>query len=397
MNLHEYQGKDLLKQFGVKVQEGIVAETVEQAVEAWKTINARTGSEGVVVKAQVHAGGRGKGGGVKFAKNLEALKEKAGEILGMTLVTPQTGEQGKLVSKIFIGEDAYYPGASETKEFYVSVLLDRKKECNVIMYSTEGGMDIEEVAEHTPDKIYKEWIDPTIGFQPFQARQIAFKLGLSGNAFKEMVSFVQNLYKAYVASDSSMFEINPVLKTSDDKIIAVDAKVGLDDNALFRHADLEAQRDLLEEDATEVEAAAAELNYVKLDGNVGCMVNGAGLAMATMDIIKLSGGEPANFLDVGGTANAERVEKAFRIIMKDPHVKAILINIFGGIVRCDRVAAGVIEAYKNIGNIQIPIIVRLQGTNADIAKKMIDEAGLKVESAILLSEAADLVAKAVAK
>ena len=373
MNLHEYQGKELLKQFGVKVQEGIVAETVEQAVEAWKVISARTGSEGVVVKAQVHAGGRGKGGGVKFAPNLDALKEKA-----------------------FIGEDAYYKGPSDTKEFYMSVLLDRKKECNVIMYSTEGGMDIEEVAEHTPEKIYKEWIDSAVGIQAFQARRIAFNLGLSGQAFKEMVDFVQRLYNAYVGSDSSMFEINPVLKTSDDKIIAVDAKVNLDDNALYRHKDLEAQRDLLEEDPTEVEAAAADLNYVKLDGNVGCMVNGAGLAMATMDIIKLSGGEPANFLDVGGTANAERVEKAFRIIMKDPHVKAILINIFGGIVRCDRVAEGVIEAYKNIGTINIPIIVRLQGTNADIAKKMIDEAGLKVQSAILLSEAADLVAKAVA-
>ena len=397
MNLHEYQGKELLKQFGVKVQEGIVAETVEQAVEAWKTLNARTGKEGVVVKAQVHAGVRGKGGGVKFAPNLESLKERAAQILGMTLVTPQTGPQGKFVSKIFIGEDAYYEGPSETKEFYMSVLLDRQKECNAIVYSAEGGMDIEEVAEHTPEKIFKEWVDPMVGLQPFQARRIAFNLGLSGQAFKEMVDFVQRLYKAYESSDSSMFEINPVLKTSDDKIIAVDAKVGLDENALFRHKDLEAQRDLLEEDPIEVEAAAAELNYVKLDGNVGCMVNGAGLAMATMDIIKLSGGEPANFLDVGGTANAERVEKAFRIIMKDPHVKAILINIFGGIVRCDRVAGGVIDAYRNIGNIEIPIIVRLQGTNAEIAKQMIDEAGLKVQSAIQLSEAAALVQQAVAK
>ncbi len=396
MNLHEYQGKDLLKKFGVRIQEGIVAETVEQAVAAWEQIHARTGSEGVVVKAQIHAGGRGKGGGVKFAPNLEALKEKASQILGMTLVTPQTGPQGKVVHKIFIAEDAYYPGANPTKEFYMSVLLDRNKECNVIMYSTEGGMDIEEVAEHTPDKIFKEWIDPAVGLQAFQARRIAFNLGLSGNAFKEMLGFVQSLYKAYEASDSSMFEINPVLKTSDEKIIAVDAKVNLDDNALFRHPDLLAQRDLLEEDPTEVEAGEADLNYVKLDGNVGCMVNGAGLAMATMDIIKLSGGEPANFLDVGGTANAERVEKAFRIIMKDPHVKAILINIFGGIVRCDRVAEGVIEAYKNIGTIDIPIIVRLQGTNADIAKQMITDSGLKVESAILLSEAAELVAKAVA-
>lgn len=396
MNLHEYQAKELLKKYGVKIQEGIVAETVEQAENAWKTINERSGSEGVVVKAQVHAGGRGKGGGVKFAPNFEALKERASQILGMTLVTPQTGAQGKVVHNVLIAEDVYYKGASEPKEFYMSVLLDRKKECNVIMYSTEGGMDIEEVAEHTPDKIFKEWIDVAVGLQAFQARRIAFNLGLSGNPFKEMVVFVQNLYKAYVDSDASMFEINPVLKTSDDKIIAVDAKVNLDDNALYRHPDLEAQRDLLEEDPTEVEASEAELNYVKLDGNVGCMVNGAGLAMATMDIIKLSGGEPANFLDVGGTANAERVEKAFRIIMKDEHVKAILINIFGGIVRCDRVAAGVIEAYKNIGNINIPIIVRLQGTNADIAKKMIEDSGLKVQSAILLSEAAELVAKAVA-
>lgn len=396
MNLHEYQAKELLKQYGVKVQDGIVAETVEEAVQAWKTLYDKTGKEGVVVKAQVHAGGRGKGGGVKFAPNLEALKEKASQILGMTLVTPQTGPQGKVVHKIFIGEDAYYEGPSSTKEFYMSVLLDRQKECNAIVYSPEGGMDIEEVAEHTPEKIFKEHINPMVGLQPFQARRIAFNLGLSGAAFKDMVDFVQRLYKAYEGSDASMFEINPVLKTSDDKIIAVDAKVNLDDNALYRQKDLEAQRDLLEEDPTEIEAAEADLNYVKLDGNVGCMVNGAGLAMATMDIIKLSGGEPANFLDVGGTANAERVEKAFRIIMKDPHVKAILINIFGGIVRCDRVAEGVIEAYKNIGNIDIPIIVRLQGTNAEIAKKMIEESGLKVQSAILLSEAADLVAKAVA-
>ncbi|MBK9327823.1 MAG: ADP-forming succinate--CoA ligase subunit beta [Sphingobacteriales bacterium] len=396
MNLHEYQGKELLKQFGVKVQEGIVAETVEQAIDAWNTLKTRTGKDGVVVKAQIHAGGRGKGGGVKFAPNLEALKEKAATILGMTLVTPQTGPQGKVVHKIFIGEDAYYEGASPTREFYMSVLLDRNKECNAIVYSAEGGMDIEHVAEHTPEKIFKEWINPLVGIQPFQARRVAFNLGLSGTAFKEMVDFVQRLYKAYEASDASLFEINPVLKTSDDKIIAVDAKVNLDDNALYRHKDLEEQRDLLEEDPTEVEAGEADLNYVKLDGNVGCMVNGAGLAMATMDIIKLSGGEPANFLDVGGTANAERVEKAFRIILKDPHVKAILINIFGGIVRCDRVAEGVIEAYKNIGTIDIPIIVRLQGTNAEIAKKMIEESGLKVQSAILLSEAADLVSKAVA-
>lgn len=396
MNLHEYQGKELLKQYGVKIQEGTVATTVEEAVAAGKAIEERTKRAGYVVKAQIHAGGRGKGGGVKFSPNLDKLKENAEKIIGMTLVTPQTGPQGKVVHKVLIAEDVYYEGASPTKEFYVSVLLDRMKECNAIIYSTEGGMDIEEVAEHTPEKIFKEWIDPAVGLQAFQARQIAFNLGLSGNAYKDMVKFITNLYKAYVDNDASLFEINPVLKTSDDQIIAVDCKVNLDDNALYRHPELEAQRDLLEEDPTEVEANAVGLNYVQLDGNVGCMVNGAGLAMATMDIIKLSGGEPANFLDVGGTADAERVEKAFRIILKDEKVKAILINIFGGIVRCDRVAQGVIDAYKNIGTINIPIIVRLQGTNADIAKKMIDDSGLKVESAILLSEAAELVNKAVA-
>ena len=396
MNLHEYQGKELLKSFGVKIQEGIVAETLEQANQAYQTIATRTGKDGVVIKAQVHAGGRGKGGGVKFTPNFDSFKEKAAQILGMTLVTPQTGAQGKVVHKILIAEDMYYKGETEPKEFYLSVLLDRNKECNAIIYSQDGGMDIEEVAEKTPERIFKEWINPMVGIQPFQARRIAFNLGLEGQAFKEMVNFAMNVYKAYEKSDASLFEINPVLKTSDNKIVAVDCKVNLDDNALYRQKDLEAQRDLLEEDPTEVEAQEADLNYVKLDGNVGCMVNGAGLAMATMDIIKLIGGEPANFLDVGGTANAERVEKAFRIIMKDENVKAILINIFGGIVRCDRVAQGVIDAYKNIENINIPIIVRLQGTNADIAKKMIDESGLKVQSAILLSEAAELVNKAVA-
>lgn len=396
MNLHEYQGKELLKSFGVKIQEGIVAETLEEAQKAYQEIVKKSGNDGVVIKAQIHAGGRGKGGGVKFTPNLDAFKEKSAQILGMTLVTPQTGPQGKKVHKILIAQDMYYAGETPTQEFYLSVLLDRNKECNAIIYSKEGGMDIEEVAEHIPEKIFKEWINPAVGIQAFQARRIAFNLGLEGQAFKEMVAFVMNVYKAYEQSDASLFEINPVLKTSDNQIIAVDCKVNLDDNALYRHKNLEAQKDLLEEDPTELEAAQHDLNYVKLDGNVGCMVNGAGLAMATMDIIKLSGGEPANFLDVGGTANAERVEKAFRIIMKDENVKAILINIFGGIVRCDRVAQGVIDAYKNIENINIPIIVRLQGTNADIAKKMIDDSGLKVQSAILLSEAAELVSKAVA-
>ncbi len=391
MNIHEYQGKQILKSFGVAIQEGIVADTPEQAVEAAKKLTEQTGTQWWVVKAQIHAGGRGKGGGVKIAKSLDDVKEKASNIIGMNLITPQTGPQGKLVSKVLIAQDVYYPGPTPTSEFYMSVLLNRQTGRNIIMYSTEGGMDIEEVAEKTPHLIFKEEIDPKVGLQAFQARKIAFNLGLSGNAFKEMTKFVASLYKAYDQTDSAMFEINPVLKTSDDKIIAVDAKVSLDENALFRHPDYAAMRDKTEEDPTEVEAGEHNLNYVKLDGNVGCMVNGAGLAMATMDIIKLAGGDPANFLDVGGTADAARVEQAFRIILKDPNVKAILVNIFGGIVRCDRVAQGIVDAYKNIGEIPVPIIVRLQGTNADIAKKLIDESGLKVFSAIQLKEAADLV------
>ncbi|AZI26198.1 MAG: ADP-forming succinate--CoA ligase subunit beta [Pedobacter agri] len=397
MNIHEYQGKQILKSFGVNVQEGIVADTPEQAVEAAKQLKIDYNSDWVVIKAQIHAGGRGKGGGVKLAKNLDEVKQRATDIIGMQLVTPQTGPEGKLVNKILVAQDVYYPGASETKEFYISVLLDRAAGRNIIMYSTEGGMDIEEVAEHTPHLIFKEEIDPKVGLQGFQARKIAFNLGVSGNAFKEMVKFVTALYKAYEATDSSMFEINPVLKTSDDKVIAVDAKVNLDENGLFRHADYAAMRDVTEEDPMEVEASASNLNFVNLDGNVGCMVNGAGLAMATMDIIKLAGGEPANFLDVGGTANAQTVKAAFNIILKDPNVKAILINIFGGIVRCDRVAQGVIDAYKEIGDIPVPIICRLQGTNAEEAKKLIDESGLQVYSAIALKEAADLVTKVLAE
>jgi len=393
MNIHEYQGKEILKSFGVRVQEGIVDENPAQAVEAAKKLKADYNSDWVVVKAQIHAGGRGKGGGVKLAKNLDEVKEKAEAIIGMQLVTPQTGPEGKLVSKVLVAQDVYYPGESETKEFYISVLLDRAKGRNIIMYSTEGGMDIEEVAEHTPHLIFKEEIDPKVGLQPFQTRKIAFNLGLSGDAFKDMCKFIAALYKAYDATDSAMFEINPVLKTSDNKILAVDAKVNLDDNALYRHTDYATMRDESEEDPTEVEAGKSNLNYVKLDGNVGCMVNGAGLAMATMDIIKLAGGEPANFLDVGGTANAETVKAGFNIILSDPNVKAILINIFGGIVRCDRVAQGVIDAYQEIGNIPVPIIVRLQGTNAVEAKKLIDESGLEVFSAIQLKEAADLVTK----
>jgi succinyl-CoA synthetase beta subunit len=393
MNIHEYQGKSILKSFGVGIQEGIVAENADAAVKAAEELTKQTGTKWWVVKAQIHAGGRGKGGGVKLAKSLDEVKEKAETMIGMTLVTKQTGPQGKKVSKVLIAQDVYYPGASETKEYYMSVLLDRQSGRNAIIYSTEGGMDIETVAEETPHLIFKEEIDPSVGLQGFQARKIAFNLGLSGEGFKQMTKFVASLYKAYDTIDAALFEINPVLKTSDDKIIAVDAKVSFDDNGLFRHKDYEAMRDVLEEDPTEVEAAEHNLNYVKLDGNVGCMVNGAGLAMATMDIIKLAGGEPANFLDVGGTANAARVEQAFRIILKDPNVKAILVNIFGGIVRCDRVAQGIVDAYKNIGSIPIPIIVRLQGTNSVEAKKIIDESGLKVYSAIQLKEAADLVAK----
>ena len=396
MNIHEYQGKEILKRYGVRIQEGIVADTPEQAVEAAKRLTEETGTGWHVIKAQIHAGGRGKGGGVKLAKNLEQVKELADQIIGMNLVTHQTGPEGKNVHKVLIAQDVYYPGASETKEFYVSILLDRATGQNVIMYSTEGGMDIEEVAEHTPDKIFKEYISPIVGLQGFQARKVAFNLGLEGEAFKEMVKFITALYRAYVETDSSMFEINPVLKTSDNKILAVDAKVDLDDNALYRHKDLADLRDITEEDPLEVEAGEHNLNYVKLDGNVGCMVNGAGLAMATMDIIKLSGGEPANFLDVGGGANAKTVEAGFRIILKDPNVKAILINIFGGIVRCDRVANGVVEAYKNIGNIEVPIIVRLQGTNAEEGARIIDESGLKVYSAVALKEAAQKVKDVIA-
>lgn len=397
MNIHEYQGKSILKSFGVRVQEGIVADTPEQAIEAAKKLKEDFNSDWVVVKAQIHAGGRGKGGGVKLAKNLDEVKQRASDIIGMQLVTPQTGPEGKKVNKILVAQDVYYPGETEPKEFYMSVLLDRAKGRNIIMYSTEGGMDIEHVAETTPHLIFKEEIDPKVGLRPFQSSRIAFNLGLSGEAFKEMTRFVASLYKAYEATDSSLFEINPVLKTSDNKILAVDAKVNLDDNGLFRHKEYAEMRDITEEDPTEVEAGKSNLNYVKLDGNVGCMVNGAGLAMATMDIIKLAGGEPANFLDVGGTANAQTVKAAFNIILKDPNVKAILINIFGGIVRCDRVAQGVIDAYKELGNIHVPIIVRLQGTNAEEAKKLIDESGLKVFSAILLKEAADLVADVLKK
>lgn len=396
MNIHEYQGKSVLKRFGVRIQEGIVCESPEQAVEAAKTLQKQTGTGWWVIKAQIHAGGRGKGGGVKLAKSLDDVKDISKQILGMNLITHQTGPEGKIVHKVLVAEDVYYPGETETAEYYMSVLLNRNSGRNIIMYSTEGGMDIETVAADTPHLIYKEEVDPSVGLQGFQARRIAFNLGLSGNAFKEMVRFVTALYEAYDATDAGLFEINPVLKTSDNKILAVDCKVNLDDNALYRHPDLLEMRDITEEDPIEVEAKKFDLNYVKLDGNVGCMVNGAGLAMATMDMIKMSGGDPANFLDVGGTANAKRVEEAFRIILKDPNVKAILVNIFGGIVRCDRVAQGVVDAYKNLGDLDIPIIVRLQGTNAEEGKQLIDESGLKVHSAIRLEDAARLVGEVLA-
>ena len=392
MNLHEYQGKDLLSSFGVTVQRGIVAKTISEVISAGKELTKSTGSNWYVVKAQIHAGGRGKGGGVKLAKTSDELEKIAGEILGMQLITPQTPKEGKKVNQVLIAEDVYYKGNSEPSEYYISVLLNRGSGKNMIMYSTEGGMDIEAVAEKTPHLIFTEEVDPALGLQGFQARKIAFNLGLSGAAFKDMVKFVISLYKAYVGSDASLFEINPVLKTSDDKIIAVDSKVTLDDNGLFRHKEFEAMRDLSEENPVEVEAREVGLNYVDLDGNVGCMVNGAGLAMATMDLIKQAGGEPANFLDVGGTADANRVETAFRLILKDPKVKAILVNIFGGIVRCDRVAQGIVDAYKNLGDsIKVPIIVRLQGTNSDIAKELIDSSGLNVLSATAFQEAADKV------
>jgi succinyl-CoA synthetase beta subunit len=403
MNLHEYQGKSILKSYGVAIQEGIVVDKVEDAVAAAKKLTEETGTSWYVVKAQIHAGGRGKGTveetgshGVVLAKGIDKIEDTVKGILGGHLTTAQTNGKGKKVNKVLIAQDVYYPGESEVSEFYMSVLLDREQARNVIVYSTEGGMDIEHVAEHTPELIHRELIDPRYGVQGFQARKIAFNLGLSGAAMKQMTKFIFSLYAAYDGIDASMFEINPVLKTSDNKIIAVDAKVTMDGNGLFRHPDYLAMRDKTEEDPTEVEADAAGLNFVKLDGNVACMVNGAGLAMATMDIIKLSGGNPANFLDVGGTANAERVEKAFHIILKDPNVKAILINIFGGIVRCDRVAQGVVDAYKNMGSIPVPIIVRLQGTNAVEAKRLIDESGLNVHSAVLLQEAADKVKEVLA-
>ncbi len=395
MNLHEYQGKSILKGYGVSVPVGIVANSPDEAVTAAKEIQKQTGSDKWAVKAQVHAGGRGKGGGVKIAKSLDEVRKYADQIIGMHLVTPQTKKEGKLVRKVLIEQNIYYPGPEKVEEYYMSILLNRDKGRNMVMYSPRGGMNIEQVAEETPDEIYHEIIDPKVGLTPFQARRIAFNFGLSGTAYKEMVKFVSALYKAYESIDASLFEINPVIKAADGRIFAADSKVVVDNNALFRHKDIAHMRDIQEEDPAEVEAGSYDLNFVKLDGNVGCMVNGAGLAMATMDMIKMSGGDPANFLDVGGTADAKRVEAAFRIILKDPNVEAILVNIFGGIVRCDRVAQGIVDAYNSIGEIKVPIIVRLQGTNAEEGKELIDKSGLKVLSAIKLQEAAELVSKVV--
>ena len=394
MKLHEHQAKDVIAKYGVPIQEGKVVYTVDDAVEAARTLYDTTEGQIWVLKAQIHAGGRGKGGGVKIAKSLDEVREIAGNILGMTLITHQTGPEGKLVRRLLVAKDTFYPGESEVKEYYLSITLDRETGQNAIIASAEGGVNIEEVAEHTPEKIIKEWIDPAVGLQGFQIRRLGFKLGFEGTAFKNFSKFMTKIYKAYIGADCSLLEINPMLKASDDAIIAVDCKMDIEDNALFRHKDLAELRDPTEEEPLEVEAGEHDLNYIKLDGNVGCMVNGAGLAMATMDMIKLSGGEPANFLDVGGKANAQTVEAGFRIILKDPNVKGILVNIFGGIVRCDRVARGVVEAYKNIGEIPVPIIVRLQGTNAVEAKEIIDKSGLKVASAITLADAAARVKEA---
>ena len=391
MNIHEFQGKSLLRAYNVDIQEGFVAETPEQAMLVAQQLQDKFGSQYFVIKAQIHAGGRGKGGGVKLAKSVEEAGKITSELLGKVLITPQTGPAGKIVRKVLVAQDVYYKGKSDILEFYISILLDRNKSRYILMYSPDGGMSIEEVAEKKSERIFTEEINPAFGLQPFQCRNIAFRLGLANTAFKNMQKFLSGIYETFTGCDAQLLEINPVLKTSDDRILAVDCKVTLDDNALFRHPDLTEMRDLNEEDPVEIEAGKYNLNFIKLDGNVGCMVNGAGLAMATMDIIKLSGGSPANFLDVGGGASAETVEAGFRIILKDPAVKAILINIFGGIVRCDRVANGVVEAYKSVGKIKVPVIIRLQGTNAEEGRKIINDSGLEVYSAVSFSEAAEKV------
>ena len=392
MNLHEYQAKELLNTYGVPIQRGYTLSDIKDLDYISNKLSTETGTKFFVVKAQIHAGGRGKGGGVKVAKNADELKSYASSILGMMLKTPQTSKEGKLVNKILIAEDVYYPGENKHEEFYISILLNRSSSKVMIMYSTEGGVDIESVAENTPNLIFYEEINPSIGLMPNQARKVAFNLGLSGVSLKNMIKFISSLYDAYIKSDASLLEINPVLKTSDNKIIAVDSKMVIDDNSIFRHNSYADLRDESEENPVETEARSVGLNYVDLDGNIGCMVNGAGLAMATMDLIKQSGGEPANFLDVGGTADADRVEVAFKLILQDPKVKAVLVNVFGGIVRCDRVAKGIVQAYKNMKDqIKVPIIVRLEGTNSKEAKKNIDDSGLQIFSASSFSNVTEII------
>ena len=385
MKVHEYQAKEILKKFNVAVPKGKVAFSVDEAIRAAEEL----GGNVWVVKAQIHAGGRGKGGGVKVAKSPDEVRHLASQILGMTLVTHQTGPEGKIVKRLLIEE-----GINIARELYVGVTLDRASFRNVVMASTEGGVEIEKVAAESPEKILKEPVDRAVGFQPYQARALAFGLGLSGDAFKNGVKFLLALYKAYEAMDCSLAEINPLVITTEGNVLALDAKMNFDDNALERHPELLQLRDVDEEDPLEVEASKSNLNYIKLDGNVGCMVNGAGLAMGTMDIIKLAGGEPANFLDVGGGASADTVEAGFKIILADPHVKAVLINIFGGIVRCDRVATGVVEAAKKV-RVNVPVVVRLAGTNAELAADILEKSGLRFLVAGSLKEAAEKVTQAI--
>lgn len=391
MNLHEYQAKELLKRCGLVVPEGIMIERMDDVLWAISEIQQKTGTDKWVVKAQIHAGGRGKAGGIQIARKVDEVRLFVNKLLGTNLVTSQTDSSGKPVTKILIEQNIYYEGTEQIEEFYVSCMFDRQSKKHVIIYSPNGGMDIEEIARQAPEKIFKEYIHTIYGLYPFQCRRIAFNLGLKGQAFHLMVDFLLNLYKAYQIYDCSLLEINPLIKTSDNKIVAADCKMVIDDNALYRQIEITQMRDIEQENPIEVKAKSWGLNYIKMDGNVGCMVNGAGLAMATMDIIKLAGANPANFLDVGGSASIQRVEQGFRIILEDPEVKAILVNIFGGIVRCDRVATGIVEAYKNIGNIEVPVIVRLQGTNAEEARQIITQSGLDVFYATTISEAIQLV------
>ena len=384
MKVHEYQGKEIYQKYGIPTPKGIPAFSVEEALKAYDKLESNI----VVVKAQIHAGGRGKGGGVKLAHNRDDVKSLASDILGMTLVTHQTGPNGKEVQRLLIES-----GADISREFYAAITLDRSKEMDVFMVSKEGGVEIEKVAAETPEKIVKVWIDPLVGLKSFQVRKLSYGLGLEGNAFKEACSIFKKMYECYQSTDASLLEVNPLIETNDKQIIALDSKFNFDGNALFRQKDIYEMRDLSEEDEMEVEAGSYNLNYIKLDGNVGCMVNGAGLAMATMDIIKLAGGDPANFLDVGGTASAETVKNGFRIILSDDNVKAVLINIFGGIVRCDRVANGVVQAVKELG-LEVPVVVRLEGTNAEEAQDILNSSGVSIIPAKGMKDAAEKVVSA---